>query len=312
MSQFIQDIFERRKEKAALVPINVLQRLREDFSHLQMENELNAYQHFIIDEMHSLELPSTDFEIQSVLITAIPYIARARVNFHYKKDIFPVDLPATYINYYPMEDRIDQYLQREFESSEYHIVNAPVLPKKLLAVRSGLAKYGRNNITYVEGMGSFVGLSTFFTDIPCDNIAWCEIEQMDLCKNCKACIRACPTQAILPDRFLINNERCLTCFNESDEAECFPEWMETNIHHTLCGCMYCQINCPINLPFKDGVYEMGDFSEDETEMLLSGMKFEDMPDDLQEKVDSWDFKYYLTIIPRNLRILLANAGSFVD
>jgi epoxyqueuosine reductase len=37
---------------------------------------------------------------------------------------------------------------------------------KRLAVRSGLARYGRNNVTYVEGMGSFLELSASLTDMP--------------------------------------------------------------------------------------------------------------------------------------------------
>jgi epoxyqueuosine reductase len=33
-----------------------------------------------------------------------------------------------------------------------------LLPLKSLAVRSGLAAYGRNNVCYVPGMGSFLEL----------------------------------------------------------------------------------------------------------------------------------------------------------
>ena len=35
---------------------------------------------------------------------------------------------------------------------------------KLAAVRSGLAQYGRNNICYVEGMGSFFSFHAYLTD----------------------------------------------------------------------------------------------------------------------------------------------------
>ncbi|MDP2860074.1 MAG: hypothetical protein Q8P50_19205 [Bacillota bacterium] len=38
------------------------------------------------------------------------------------------------------------------------------IPRKLLATRLGLANYGRNNIAYVPGMGSYVMLSPFATD----------------------------------------------------------------------------------------------------------------------------------------------------
>ncbi len=40
------------------------------------------------------------------------------------------------------------------------------IPVKLLAVRTGLAQYGRNNIAYVRNMGSLVRLDAFCTDAP--------------------------------------------------------------------------------------------------------------------------------------------------
>jgi epoxyqueuosine reductase len=42
------------------------------------------------------------------------------------------------------------------------------LPLKLLAVASGLGRYGKNGLAYVEGMGSFARLEAFFVDIRLD------------------------------------------------------------------------------------------------------------------------------------------------
>jgi len=53
------------------------------------------------------------------------------------------------------------------------------LPLKTLAVRSGLAKYGRNNITYIDGMGSFYRLVAYYTDIPPQENNWTEPHQKD-------------------------------------------------------------------------------------------------------------------------------------
>jgi len=83
-------------------------------------------------------------------------------------------------------------------------------PKKLLAVRSGLARYGRNNIAYVEGLGSYHRLAVFCSDRPCDGDQWMEPRMLDRCKHCQACQRGCPTGAIAADRFLLHAERCLT------------------------------------------------------------------------------------------------------
>jgi len=40
---------------------------------------------------------------------------------------------------------------------------ARIVPIDRLAVRGGLATYGRNNVTYVPGMGSFHRLSAFYS-----------------------------------------------------------------------------------------------------------------------------------------------------
>jgi len=86
---------------------------------------------------------------------------------------------------------------------------------KFLAVRSGLARYGRNNITYVDGMGSLYRLSAFLSDLPYSGDCWTEPQMHDRCDDCSACIRACPTDAIPQHRFLLHSERCITFHNET-------------------------------------------------------------------------------------------------
>jgi len=40
-----------------------------------------------------------------------------------------------------------------------------IFPFKTLATRTGLAKYGKNNITYTECGGSYHRLTAFYTDM---------------------------------------------------------------------------------------------------------------------------------------------------
>ena len=99
------------------------------------------------------------------------------------------------------------------------------LPFKRLAVQSGLAKYGRNNITYVDGMGSWCKYIALLTNIPCDGSAWREQPIMAAeCENCELCINNCPTGAISKDRFLLLREKCIGGG----------------------GCSACQDICPMN------------------------------------------------------------------
>ena len=125
------------------------------------------------------------------------------------------------------------------------------MPEKLLAVRSGLARYGKNNITYVPGMGSLHRLAVFVSDLPCVEDNWGEVKTLKTCDGCTACMDACPTGAIVSDRFLIHAERCITFHNERIEE--FPEWLDSSWHNCLVGCLRCQWVCPENRDVRQWV-----------------------------------------------------------
>ncbi|MFW5685834.1 MAG: 4Fe-4S double cluster binding domain-containing protein [Spirochaetota bacterium] len=141
-------------------------------------------------------------------------------------------------------------LRRDFEERgwAYRIVpvTAPAsrLPLKRLAVSCGLAVYGRNNITYVAGMGSFLTLAAHYSNLEPEDLDWSEPVTAKACARCEACVAACPTGAIRADRFLIDNERCLSYFNESPGT--FPPWLSANVHHCVYDCLICQSACPMN------------------------------------------------------------------
>jgi epoxyqueuosine reductase len=290
-------------DQAAFVPIHRLQNLRQDIEALKGRADLNNFQRYIINDLYSLDVPETDFEIRSILLVAAPSPSTINLLFTRAGKRIPVLLPASYADKAKSPARIEDYLKAFLNPRGYHIRYAPQLPHKLLAVRSGLGRYGRNNICYVEGMGSFLNLAPYFSDIPCMEDAWQDIRQMDRCNTCRACLQNCPTAAIMPTRFLINNERCLTYFNEAGAEWDFPEWIDPSSHHTLYGCLRCQTVCPINEPYLKPKKDPVEFSEEETAFLLEGKPFELFPENLKQKVQTLDMMSYLGAIPRNLRVL---------
>jgi len=174
------------------------------------------------------------------------------------------------------------------------------IPVKTLSVRSGLAKYGKNNITYIEGIGSFYRLVAFYSDYSIEEDNWQELRMMDLCKNCSACVRNCPTGAIPTDRFLLRAGKCLTYHNEQPKDIPFPDWIDQSWHNCLVGCLHCQLVCPANNKVKDWVEPGPIFNENETRLMLKGEKFEDLPNYTQITINQYDLIDYYDLLSRNL------------
>jgi epoxyqueuosine reductase len=183
-----------------------------------------------------------------------------------------------------------------------HRLAGAFLPLKTLAVRSGLAEYGRNNICYVDGWGSHLQLVGAFTDLPCGDDAWRRSKAMDLCDSCEECLHNCPTGAITGSRFLLRAEICLTFHNESTDD--FPDWIEPDWHHCLIGCMRCQSVCPMNSDVEARYEDRLSFTEAETEQLIGQEPFELLPPETSAKLRSLELTEDHRILRRNLRMLI--------
>ncbi|MBN2287813.1 MAG: epoxyqueuosine reductase [Candidatus Glassbacteria bacterium] len=184
---------------------------------------------------------------------------------------------------------------------DYSLADARI-PEKLAAVHSGLAQYGKNNIAYVEGMGSFCRFKAFFTDLPCPEDHWSEPRADERCNNCRTCAESCPAGAIAGDRFLIRAERCLTFHNEREGR--FPEWIDPSWHNCLIGCMVCQKVCPLNREFVGWIEDGGEFSEAETGLILRGKAKEELPAETVLKIKRLYLWEDLELLDRNLGVLL--------
>jgi epoxyqueuosine reductase len=208
-------------------------------------------------------------------------------------------IPPTYD--VSVNSSVEDMLARTLEPDGYRIAPS-ALPLKLLAVRSGLAAYGKNNICYVPRMGSYIRLMSFYSDLPASDDGWAEPAMLDRCRKCSACVNACFTHAIDPDRFLLHAERCLTFRNEHTGR--FPDWVEPSWHHCLVGCMQCQAICPENARAAEWIESGPTFSEEETELLLGGVSREELSEELARKLETLGLLEYLELLPRNLRVLM--------
>ena len=226
-----------------------------------------------------LSPPDSLPEARSLIVVAVPR-PQFQVVFTWRGKPVPVLVPSYYLCWREAEKQLEDSLARILSPSGHRVIQA-ALPQKLLAVRSGLGQYGRNNICYVPGMGSFHRLWAFYSDLVCQEDNWQEAQMMAICQNCSACLRKCPTGAITSERFLLHAERCITFHNERPGDVPFPTWMDPCWHNCLIGCSYCQNVCPQNKDFWQWVERGVEFSEEETALLLEGIPLDQPFDKLR-------------------------------
>lgn len=236
---------------------------------------------------------------KSVIVIAVPDMP-AKLEFAVDDEIYSVTVPPTYV-YGDMCASVDKLVKEYLEPLGYSS-ERPVLPYKLLAVRSGLGRYGRNNVCYVPQFGSFHRIIAYYSDMPCDRDNWQAALTMERCSSCKICMNSCPTGCIARERFLIHAESCLTYLNEN--AGEFPEWLEPKAHNAIVGCMSCQAGCPENRGFMKNMETIEGFDSGQTKMLLEGVPFGELPGELTAKLDRLCLSEYYDVLPRNLGVLV--------
>lgn len=239
-------------------------------------------------------------EARSMIIVAAPR-PQTRLIFTWQGKKKELILPPTYCGHNRVLLQTGELL-RELLAPDGHRVVQATLPQKLLAVRCGLAKYGRNNVTYIPGMGSFYQPMVFFSDLVCEDDSWVEPAMMDCCRSCKACMIKCPTGAISDDRFLLHAERCLVFHNERSAALPFPDWIDPAVHNCVMGCMKCQQFCPENKPFLGWFEEDEEFSNEETRLLVEGVSRERLPSQTKVKLERLELLNDLELLPRNMTV----------
>lgn len=104
---------------------------------------------------------------------------------------------------------------------------------------------------------------------------------------------------------MINNERCISYFNEGPGD--FPDWLPVTVHNCVYDCLLCQKICPKNMDYLKNVIGPIEFDEIETEMLLSGKSMNEFPLVLKKKLVFLGMDQWLSAIPRNIKVLLENS-----
>jgi epoxyqueuosine reductase len=275
----IQEELKRCGCQAKTVSIKRLPEIQEAVRRLVrqglLDRRLYESWHFYLDSNENLPGARTIF------IVAIPHPI-SRVRFEYRGSTYIADIPPDYF-LRTTESRAEAILSKMLKTAGYKLARAH-LALKTLAVRSGLAEYGRNNITYVPGMGSLYALDAFYTDWLGEEDNWREVKAMEACEDCSLCLKNCPTGSIPVDRFLIHAEKCLGFLQQTEPS--FPYWvrLQPDWRNALMGCMQCQFVCPVDKPYLGKIVEGPSFSEEETSLILNKTHWEGLSQGTRQKL----------------------------
>lgn len=302
MIKRLQELAIANGDQLTVIPIKYLDKLQFFLKNYENDNELNPFQSMIIKDLYNFQLPKTEFSINSIILVAVYRPFYAKINFNYS------DKNYSFLSFVSSDyKKMEKYLKIHLKLDNHKMKKAKRLPLKRLAVHSGLAKYGRNNITYINGLGSNFSYYAYFSDIKNESFKWSTDINLKMCDNCDLCRKICPTKAIEKEIFLINNMKCLSYFNE--ELGEIPKWIDNKIHHTLYNCLRCQEICPANFGQEKTIINDLKFNHNETVSLLSGKDFNEFSDDLKRKAKIIGIDDWYEVIPRNLKLLLDEANK---
>ncbi|GGI70357.1 tRNA epoxyqueuosine(34) reductase QueG [Shewanella gelidii] len=153
--------------------------------------------------------------------------------------------------------KLGQKIQSHLQALGYAAPNyrpfvdsAPALERPL-ANKAGLGWTGKHSLLLNPNAGSWFFLGELFIDIalPLD------IAIEEACGSCVACIKSCPTDAII-EPYIVDARRCISYLTIELQGA-IPEEFRPLIGNRIYGCDDCQLVCPVNA--KAPLTEQTDF-----------------------------------------------------
>lgn len=117
--------------------------------------------------------------------------------------------------------------------------SAPILERPL-ADKAGLGWTGKHSLLLNEEVGSWFFLGELLIDLPLP----VDIPVKEGCNTCVACIKSCPTNAIIAP-YIVDGRRCISYLTIELQGP-IPEEFRPLIGNRIYGCDDCQLVCPIN------------------------------------------------------------------
>jgi epoxyqueuosine reductase len=117
--------------------------------------------------------------------------------------------------------------------------------ERVFAKYAGLGWLGKNTLLLNRNYGSWLFLGVIFTSLDLQpSLATAAAPPPDLCGNCRQCLDACPTNALI-EPYLMDARRCIS-YLTIELRGTIPNEFRQSIGWQVYGCDICQDVCPYN------------------------------------------------------------------
>lgn len=143
--------------------------------------------------------------------------------------------------------------------NKFYVDYGPTMDK-VWAVRSGLGWMGKHTNVINTSIGSWFFIGTVLTSIEFEP----DTPIADMCGECRICIDACPTGAIVED-YILDANKCISYHTIENKKE-IPIELAGKFDNYIFGCDICQDVCPWNLKLQTETNEI-DFASNPIEYI---------------------------------------------